>query len=285
MNAPAQLSPEWFAARVSMLTGSRIGAALGVNPYQSPDDLLRIMVREYHGAESEFTGNHFTEWGQAHEADAISVLEIERGLMVADAPLVHHPEIKYLAASPDGFTSDGGLIECKCPQTIKALEDVPHYWHQMQLQMHCTGKSHCWFVQWTPDASHSVKVPIDTNWLADYIADIERFMARYHETITSEELSKPHLEPLVIEREDDEWTTAAEQLRDVSAQIKELQSIERATKDLLIDMAGGRKSAGGGVTVYPTTRKTTDYKTLIKDAGVDASQYQKEATSWTVRCS
>ena len=54
MNNIEQRSLEWFEARKGKLTGSNIGAALGINPWKTPDDLIRQMVREYHGAESEF---------------------------------------------------------------------------------------------------------------------------------------------------------------------------------------------------------------------------------------
>ena len=66
-----QRSEEWFKARKGKLTGSNIGAALGVNPWKTPEDLIRQMVREYHGAESEFTGNIATEHGTLHEPLAI----------------------------------------------------------------------------------------------------------------------------------------------------------------------------------------------------------------------
>ena len=52
-----QRSPEWFAQRKGRVTGSVAGAILGLNAHQSPDAILRRMVREYHGLESEFTGN------------------------------------------------------------------------------------------------------------------------------------------------------------------------------------------------------------------------------------
>ena len=66
MNNVKQRSPEWFKARIGRLTGSNIGAALGLTPWKTPDDLIRQMVREYHGAEPEFVGNAATECCTAH---------------------------------------------------------------------------------------------------------------------------------------------------------------------------------------------------------------------------
>ena len=58
-----QRTPEWFKQRKGKITGSVAGAALGLNPYMTPMQLIRRMVREYHGLESEFTGNIATEYG------------------------------------------------------------------------------------------------------------------------------------------------------------------------------------------------------------------------------
>lgn len=280
----AQLSPEWFAARTGRVTGSRVGAILGHNPYQSRDDVLRIMVREALGAESEFTGNHFTRHGQAHEQDAVAALEMEHGVLVTPAPLVVHADFSFLAASPDGYTSDGGLIEAKCPQSIKALEEVPHYLDQMQLQMACTGRAFCWFVQWTESGHQIEKVEADPHWLDTHLPTLIQFMDDFSAIINDPEKAAPYLEDATQQRLDDEWMLDAIELSTVSAKIKELQQAEKVLKESLIQRANGRKCTGGGVTVYPTTRNSVDYKRALADAGVqDLEPYQKTSTSWTVR--
>lgn len=286
MNAAVQLSDEWFAQRVGRITGSRVGTVLGVNPYSKPEELLREMVREYHGAEKEFTGNRFTEWGQAHEQDALDAIAEHIGEEITEAPLVVHPEHDWLAASPDGFVGDHGICETKCPQSIKELSEVPHYLAQIQLQLHCTGREHCFFGQWTEDEIRIDLVELESDWLERHLPTLQAFRDLYLETIASEELSAPHLEPLVVDMSEDEtWHAMAERLQEITAQKKELESEEKAIKQELIEIAAGRKSAGFGVTVFPTTRNTTDYKALIKDAGIDPEQYQKQSTSWTVRVS
>ena len=65
-----QRSPEWFEARKGKITGSRIAGILGVSPFQTPDSVMREMVREWHGLPPEFTGNIATRWGEDHEDDA-----------------------------------------------------------------------------------------------------------------------------------------------------------------------------------------------------------------------
>jgi len=286
MNAEVkQLSAEWFAQRLGKITGSRVGAILGLNPYAKPESVLRDMVREYHGADPEFTGNADTERGQRHEKDAVEVLEIEEGVLIIEAPFVVHPTYDWLGASPDGYGSDGGLIECKCPRTIKSLDQVPHYVAQMQLQMHCTDTPHCWFVQWTADGSQIDKVMRDPHWIDDNLEALWAFHALYLETIASEALSKPHLEPLVKDMElDVEWVLMAEKLAEANAVMDAAKAEADKLKAWFIEYSEGQKSSGAGVTVYPTTRKTTDYKRLMKDYQVESvDAYQKETTSWSVR--
>ena len=84
MQDTTQRTDEWFAKRVGRVSGSRAGAILGLSPWQTPDDVLRAMVREYHGAESEFEGNPATAHGNANERRAMLAFMRESGLYVDD---------------------------------------------------------------------------------------------------------------------------------------------------------------------------------------------------------
>jgi hypothetical protein len=90
-------------------------------------------------------------WGTEQEPVAKIAFSEFTGLSVEDVGFIEHPLIKGLGASPDGFTSDGGLIEIKCPQGPKHIENflserVPSdYRPQLLCQIACTGRS---FVHW-----------------------------------------------------------------------------------------------------------------------------------------
>jgi len=289
MNAPAQLSPEWFAARVGKISGSRVGAILGVNPYSKPKDVLRAMVREALGADNEFKGNFDTDRGNRLESTIVGLFEVETGLVVRDSPpLQIHPNYKWLAASPDGFVGDDELIEIKAPRKIKTLEEVPHYIAQIQLQLECTGRKLCYFVQYQEDIDllDIQEVRHDPNWLKDNFEKLDMFLHEYHDIISDPSRHTEFLEDETLIIEDPEFLGAAEELADISAKIKELTQLEKAYKSKLISLSNGRKCKGGSVTVYPTSRTTVDYKTALADAGVtDLVKYQKQSTSWTVRVS
>jgi len=103
-----QRTAEWYEKRKGRVTGSNVGAILGLNPYKTADDVLRQMVREYHGYESEFQGNVATQHGQFHEAGAQVEYEMETGNKVKETGFHVHPEHDWLGASPDGIIAKKG---------------------------------------------------------------------------------------------------------------------------------------------------------------------------------
>ena len=58
-----QRTAEWQQQRTMRITGSRVGAILGLSPWQKPKDVLREMVRQYHGAPSEFNAQFVADHG------------------------------------------------------------------------------------------------------------------------------------------------------------------------------------------------------------------------------
>ena len=139
-----QRSPEWFAARRSRITGSMVGAILGLDPNCTRDEAMRRMVRAHQGLPSEFVGNIATQWGQSHEQEALEAFQYSESAWVAPATFVVDPARPWLGASPDGFVDEDATVEIKCPfglrdqappVTFKTIQDQPHYHAQMQIQM------------------------------------------------------------------------------------------------------------------------------------------------------
>lgn len=181
-----QRSEAWFKARKGRITGSAVGAILGLAPYMSRDDVMRRMVREYHNQPSEFTGNAATQWGTQMEKVAIGDFEIERGHSVEDAPFVVWDE-DWLGASPDGYIGDDHLIEVKCPYGLrnqnppmfKSIDDQQHYYAQIQIQLLVTNREGCFFWQWSPYGTQSEYVPFDPLWVNENLPKLREFYAEY----------------------------------------------------------------------------------------------------------
>lgn len=197
-----QRSKEWFQQRIGRVTGSNVGAALGVNPYKTPDDLIRQMVREYHGAESEFQGNVATFWGQNNEPTALLDFEMETGKTVSDVGFLTYQD--WLGASPDGLIDgEPAVTEIKCPfgqrskntPQFKSAKDQPHYYGQMQIEMLCADAERCYFYQWAPHGTALETVDRDDEWLAVNVPLLHDFHLRYLSELDNPE----HLEPKLKE--------------------------------------------------------------------------------------
>lgn len=286
MTAP-QRSEAWFQARKGRVTGSMVGAILGLSPYMTRDDALRSMVRASLDAPSEFTGNAATEWGTYNEAGAIADFEMTYGESVEAMPFV--PFEDWLGASPDGLVSDGKGIEVKCPYyirndvppTFKHLNDQPHYYAQTQIEMHCCGWESLWFYQWTPHDAHRTLVHRDEPWLASNLPRLKQFWAEFQDALAD---PQEHLEPKrkIIDTPDahkmlTEWDELTE-------------AMERATerkKDLLSEMVtlagGGNALIGGRKLTSVSKAGSVSYAKVVKEKlpDLDLSKWTgKESQHW-----
>ena len=230
-----QRSEEWFKARKHKLTGSNTGAALGVNPWKTPDDLIRQMVREYHGAESEFAGNIATEYGRLHEPLASMDYMAKTGNMVQECGFYVHPEHDWLGASPDGLIDEDGLTEIKCPfgqrnakpPVFKTCADQPHYFAQVQTEMACTGRKWTDFYQWTKNGDDVERVEFDPQWWADSLPVLLEFYHRYiNELENPVHLEDKHKEINTITAQKllDEYDELSATIDDSTARKKEVLS-------------------------------------------------------------
>lgn len=150
-----QRSDEWFAARRGVLTASefcKVFTSQG-KPSTQLDGLLYETLAEIEAPEPGWEGNAATARGTMLEPEARSFFELETGLTVEEVGFVRNG---HLGASPDGFTSDGGGVEIKCPlghTHLKYLHKgkVPAtYIPQVHGAMVVTGRRHWWFLSYHP---------------------------------------------------------------------------------------------------------------------------------------
>lgn len=286
MNAQLQAQPEqrnadWYAQRIGRITASRVGAILGLGKFQSRDDVLRTMIREALGAESEFTGNEATEYGSLHEADALAEYEKLRGVMIEPCALCVHPQHDWLAASPDGFVGERGAVECKAPYRARYTEPSAEYCAQMQLQMACADRDWCDFAVWRDGEPLSVtRVECDENWLPRVLPTLRAFMDEYRAIIADPEAAAPYLAPK--ERTDAQWARAAQEYRDAEAAVREAEARKDDALAALRVLApdGGK---GCGVALAKVERAgSVDYaracKQLLPD--FDFEPFRKSGTTY-----
>lgn len=234
-----QRTESWHQKRIGRITGSRAGAILGLSPWQTREGVMREMVRQYHGAESEFSGNIATSHGNANEDTAIRMFELETGLTVEETGF--HEYEDWAGASPDGLTSDGGVLEVKVPfkGIRKTLSEQPQYMAQIQMEMLATGRKKAHFWQWQVDGKHTHEiVRSDEHWLSEAIPVLKEFHAEY-----LKELDNPiYLEPLRVEIN----TNRSKMLIDEYMQLKEAkENAEERLKEVqaeIVELTGGKNA-------------------------------------------
>lgn len=292
---PPQRTAEWFEKRKGRVTGSIVGAILGVAPYMTRADAMRSMVRAALGAPTEFTGNIATEYGNHYEPGAIVEFQMETGLRVKPATFVVHDD--WLGASPDGFVSDGGLIEVKCPfglrkepnPQFKHPDDLPHYVGQMQVQMYVTRTKHCWFYQWSVNGTSCHKVDYDPEWINANLPILRQFHAEF-----LHELAENPDEYLAPKRIEIDTPEAAKMLAEWDEINEALERLAERKKDLLSEMVAlaGKKNAilGGGANARKLTltqkKGAIAYAKAIKALcpKADLEPYRGKASSfWGLR--
>lgn len=231
-----QRTPEWYAARKNRVTASNVGAILGLSPYMNRDDVMRAMVRESLGVEPEFTGNVATEWGTFNEDGARSEFEMETGLKVEKCGFFEYGD--WLGASPDGLIGVDELWECKSPFGIrkdtkpvfKVMDEQPHYYAQMQIQMLCTGRTHCHFYQWTPHGTRHDVVYYNSSWLNENLPRLRQFHAEFLDALKD---PADYLAPRRISVDTPAAHKAVQEWDEISEQ---LELLEERKKDLLASM-------------------------------------------------
>lgn len=270
MNAVLKMDNGLSPLRVGRITGSRVGAILGLNPYSKRDDVLREMVREALGAPREFTGNAATEYGLDREPEALARYEAERGVMTYGGDdCIVHPRHDFLAVTPDGLVGEDGMIECKAPYrgTYTHWQDKPYYAAQMRLQLECAGRKWCDFVVLGRDgALHISRMEHDPAWLPEQLPTLRTFMADYEAA-----LAAPERHMAERERDDSEWRRAARAyLRAKEAEAAAKVEADRC-RDVLLALAGDASAKGAGVQVIRSERAgTVAYAKALKDLAPDA---------------
>ena len=283
-----QRTPKWMTARKGRLTGSMVGAALGLAPYQSKEDCFRALVRSMHDMPSEFEGNIATEYGTNMEPQARSAYELRTGNTVQDAGFVPYDD--WSGDSPDGYIGQDGLIEIKCPfglrkdpsPEFKSIHDQPHYYAQMQWQLLVTDRSWCDFYQWSPHGDRLETVVYDPTWIAENLPRLHNFWWAASEADPAEYegprrkvVDTPEAAKLVAEYDElsDAIDNAAARKKDILAR--------------LVDMSGGKNAevAGRNLTLVKS-KGSVSYAKALKAIAPDADlePYRgKPSESWQLK--
>jgi len=173
---PEQKSPEWYAQREKMLTASDIAAVLGLNPFETRND---VMFKKL-GFHRKQRTDH-TDYGNRLESEARDLYCLETGETVFEVGLQPHSVHPWLGGSPDGITDSGKLIEIKCPPVRKITGTIPKYYvPQVQILMEIFDLEECDFVQYKPGDPLTIsRISRDRKWFAEVLPILKSFWVEY----------------------------------------------------------------------------------------------------------
>lgn len=275
-----QGSEAWLDSRLNTFNASECGALFGCSPFfpKNQDDLAQVK----YGGRKVYQNKTMTAGLEAEPIIRAYAEELSGETLEPMVGCLDNDE--RFRASFDGITFDGiKIFEAKNSKgtyeyIVKHNKAPEHYYLQVQHQLLVSGANWCLFVARNPESGLMIPLVIEPN------TDIQNEI--YTKWIEFETKYKGvELQQIEEERTDTEWEIVALKLREINERKKEIEAEEKEYKEALLAMANGVKSKGFGVTVYPTTKKAVDYKTLLAENHIDTSPYTKESTSWSVRVS
>lgn len=246
--------------RKGRITGSRVGAVLGLNPYCSKNQVLKDMVLEYLG---KATQKDSVDMQRGRELEKVAISEYEKlnNLVVQKTPFRIHPTYDFMGATPDGM-ADNRIIEIKAPRDW--YEGIPEYYKaQMELEMECYEVEEATFIQIVGDAMKCLRYE-HTSFIKDNLAELEDFMAMYHKSLA--ESSDFYLEAVSLE------------LKEVREQLKSLKSKEDSLKKEILESVGNKALQTGFLSIVDKkVGGDYDYKAFcIKNNIIPTQDFLKE---------
>lgn len=262
------------------VTTSLVPAILDVSPYQSRDDALRQMVRQHHGAASEFVPNAASEYTARNTDTAVASLEMEHDLDIHKC-FVHEFE-DWAASSSHYETATGDPIILRVPFRggVKPLVQLPHVYARAQFEMVVRDKGSALVYQWTPDGSHLDIVQRDENWRSTALPEIRQF----HAFALSEADNPEHLAPARVEVNTQEASLLVQEYDDMKDAKSRAEERMDEIMERLTTMTGGKNGLIDGRKLTKTEKAgSVSYAKAIKELapGADLKKWRgKPSTSW-----
>lgn len=187
-----QRSPAWFAARLGLVTASRIADVMSSGASRETY-MTQLLCERMTGQPMESFINDAMQHGIDTEAEARRAYEAHTGEFVDEVGFIRHPTLEA-GASPDGLVGEGA-IEIKCPKTSSHVntildEKVPTKYanYQIQWQMACTGRKWVDFVSYDNRMPERLRLFVkrverDDKRIAELEAGVEKFLVELNEKV------------------------------------------------------------------------------------------------------
>ena len=141
---PEQRTPEWFKFRQGRLTASELSYCI-----QGKDAIKKkIILQKLHPEAVPYISSAATTHGTMYEPVAQYMYETVYETKLHEFGCIPHQNVSWLAASPDGISEEGIMVEIKCPYSRKPI-GVPSltYYTQIQAQLEVCDLHWCDFME------------------------------------------------------------------------------------------------------------------------------------------
>lgn len=153
-----QQSDAWFAARIGLITASRIKDVIAKTKsgYSTSraNYAAQLMLERATGVREEGFTNAAMLRGVEEEPFARAAYEVQMNVMVDEVGFIPHPTIARSGASPDGLVGADGMVEIKngntathCKWAIAGKVPEEHI-PQLVWQLACSGRQYVDFVSY-----------------------------------------------------------------------------------------------------------------------------------------
>lgn len=269
-----------------MIKLRNIPALLGADNYRKPKDVMREMVREYHGVESEFDNdNPACQWRKGVIKDAMQDFELDTGRTLIKGAEVFRDKI---LAKSDATTDNGMpvIIDTPLNGEIKTPNESRKLYLKMQYLMFAFSCEHSIFYSWTTNEQKLVRVSYNEDTILQSLVILQDFMEEFDKEKNRDDVKDFYLSEKIgfvrAEKLANEYRAAKEKL---DAAKKDLEK----AKAKLIEIAEKNdcKANISGLNVFKVEKQgSISYANALKDIApnADLEKYRgKPSTSWTVK--
>lgn len=198
-----QGTPEWLAARVGYVTGSRAADLSAVRRDGKPaavreDYLTQVVVERLTGQSADDTP--VTPWmqrGSDLEAAARSALETRLDTLIFEIGFLRSTALPWVGCSIDGYTSQGDIVELKVPKPKNHLrylnapvQLVNDYIDQCSHNLLVTGAETCWLASYCPSMPPRLQLVVEAvsrvrveqyrvEFLMPFLGDVEAAVSQW----------------------------------------------------------------------------------------------------------
>ena len=188
-----QGTPEWFAARLGLATGSKFSDVLaGGKGLTRKAYAVQLALEIVTGKQAETFTNQAMQDGTEREPIARALYEAHTGNFVDEVGFFRHDSIEC-GVSPDGLIDEDGGLEIKCPKASThagylAIPAEPStYTAQIQGCMWVTGRSWWDFVSYHPDFPENAQLIVRRiKRDSDYIVKLEQAVKSFSKEVAEE---------------------------------------------------------------------------------------------------